>query len=156
MNRLWLHIGKLVCTHTIIFAPMKMVHPQMIETRQATVERTSPGLVEIRFKPDVKLDVEGVGEVIQAKRQLILEGESDVLTVFPPEMDMAMNVVGTDHHALFGTCARSRRLALAAQSELNQKLAEIYYKYHPREHDTAVFLTEADARQWLESQPALN
>lgn len=135
---------------------MKMSHPLLIETRMATVERTSDGLVEIRFKPDVKLDVEGVGEVILAKRQLCAVGEPDILAVLPPDMDMAMNVVSTDHHDLFGDCANSRRLALAAQSELNQKLAEIHYRYHPRPHDTAVFFGEEEARAWLAAEPALN
>jgi hypothetical protein len=135
---------------------MRMSHPLLIETRQATVERTSAGLVEIRFKPDVKLDVAGVGEVIEAKRQLCAEGEPDILAVLPPEMDMEMTVVSMDHHELFGDCANSRRLALAAQCELNQKLAEIHYRYHPRPHDTAVFLGEEEARAWLATTPELN
>jgi hypothetical protein len=135
---------------------MNKFHPQLIETRQATVERKSPGLVEIRFKPDVKLDVAGVGEVIQAKRQLCAEGEPDILAVLPPEMDMELTVVSRDHHELFGDCANSRRLALAAQCELNQKLAEIHFRYHPRPHDTGVFLGEEEARAWLEQAPQLN
>jgi hypothetical protein len=113
-------------------------------------------LVEIRFKPDVKLDAAGVAEVIQAKRELCAMGEPDVLAVLVPDMDMDMKVVTMDHRAMFGDCENSRRLALAAHSELNRKLAEIHFRYHPRPHDTAVFLGEEEARAWLANAPQLN
>lgn len=135
---------------------MNMEHSQLIDTRQATVERVSPELIEVRFKPDVKLDVAGIGEVMDAKRTLGQGKEYDVLAVLPPDMDLEINVVSMDHYALNGSCANSRRLAFAAHSDLNQKLAEIYFRYHPRPYDTAVFMSEDDARGWLRTAPTLN
>ncbi|MEX1132635.1 MAG: hypothetical protein WEC15_05375 [Flavobacteriales bacterium] len=135
---------------------MSKEHSQLIDTRQATVERVSPELIEVRFKPDVKLDAAGIGEVMNAKRTLGQDKEYDVLAVLPAEMDLEINVVSMDHHALNGGCSGSRRLAFAALCGMNQKLAEIYFRYHPRPHETAVFASEGDARDWLNEQPALN
>lgn len=135
---------------------MNMEHSQLIDTRTATVERVSQELIEVRFKPDVKLDVEGIGEVMSAKRALGIGKEYDVLAVMPPDMDLAINVMSMDHHALNGGCLNSRRLAFAAQSTMNQRLAEIYFRYHPRPYATEVFMDEQDARGWLETASTLN
>jgi hypothetical protein len=132
------------------------MHSQLIDTRQATVERVSKRLIEVRFKPDVKLDAEGIGEVMEAKRRLAANEEYDVLAVLPPDMDLEINVVTLDHHALNGGCANSRRLAFAAQSGLNRKLAQIYFRYHPRPYGTEVFMDEQEARTWLGSAAILN
>lgn len=132
--------------------------PRLIETRAATLERVAD-VVEVRFKPDVKLDLAGLGEVVHAKRALCHTEELDVLAVLPYELDFDLNVLSVDHHLLNGGCGLARRLALAAQSPFNERLATIYFRYHPREHETAVFLGEADARKWLTGgipQPSLS
>lgn len=136
-----------------------MIHPQLIETRLATVERTGGRMVEVRIKPDVKLDAEGVGEIVRAKRELCIAQESDILMVIPPDVDFDLNVLALDHHALNGGCGLARRLAFAAQSTFNERLARIYFRYHPRAGETAVFVEEEDARAWLTQgmpQPSLS
>ncbi|MEO8589628.1 MAG: hypothetical protein ABI432_09680 [Flavobacteriales bacterium] len=134
-------------------------HPQLIETRTATVERVAPNLIELRFKPDVKLDVAGLGEVVHAKRTICRGEEMDVLAILPPDVDFELNVLQADLHAENNGCGLARRLALAAQSTFNERLASIYFRYHPRKYATAVFIAEADAREWLASklpQPSLS
>lgn len=126
-----------------------MLHPRLIETRTATLERTAVGLVEVRFKPDVRLDAEGLAEVVRAKQSLCAAEAADILMVLPPEVDFDLGIMGMDHHALNGGCGQARRLALAAQSTFNERLAGIYFRYHPRENATAVFFDEGDARHWL-------
>lgn len=138
---------------------MNEFHPQLIETRSATLERVSSDLIELRFKPDVKLDVQGLGEIVQAKRAMCRNSEMDVLAILPPDIDFELNVLQMDHHTEHGGCGLARRLALAAQSPFNERLASIYFRYHPREHATAVFLDEGDAREWLAKalpQPSLS
>lgn len=136
-----------------------MIHPQLIETRLATVERTAGSMVEVRIKPDVKLDAEGIGEIVRAKHELCVAQEADILMVLPPEVDFELNVLSLDHHAINGGCGLARRLAFAAQSSFNERLAHIYFRYHPRDGETAVFLDEVDARAWLTQgmpQPSLS
>lgn len=128
---------------------MSTIDKQRIETSQATIERVSQDLVEIRFKPNVKLDPQGMGEVLAAKQSLDGEHTFDVLVVMMPETDMELNVIAIDHQGLHGGCGSSRRLAFAAHSSLNKEFAEIYFRYHPRAFETAVFMEEHEARAWL-------
>ncbi|MBP6392018.1 MAG: hypothetical protein KA175_03960 [Flavobacteriales bacterium] len=123
--------------------------PQLIDTRSATVELVSPELIEVRFKPEVKLDVQGLGEIVHAKNHLGQGLNPDVLAVAPPELDFELNVLHMDHAVGHGVKCNSNRLAFAAQSEMNERLASIYFSYHPRKEETAVFLQEKDARAWL-------
>ena len=124
-------------------------NPQLIDTRSATVELVSPELIEVRFKPEVKLDVQGLGEIVHAKNHLGQGLNPDVLAVAPPELDFELNVLHMDHAVGHGVKCNSNRLAFAAQSEMNERLASIYFSYHPRKEETAVFLQEKDARAWL-------
>lgn len=138
---------------------MKMERPRLMETRHARLERISDRLIEIRFKPDVLLDAHGIGEVIAAKRVLCADGEPDVLAVLAPDMDLDVRVVHMDHHAMHGTCGNARRLAFVSPNDANARMAEIHYRYHPREYATEVFGTEEDARKWLANeapQPSLS
>ena len=131
---------------------MKMEHPRVIDTRTATLELVSDALVEVRFKPDVKLDVAGMSEIVQAKRTLIAGKKIDVLAVLPPEIDFELNVLSVDHAAEHGGCGTGGRLALAAQSAFNERISNIYFRYHPRETSTGIFISEADARKWLDTK----
>lgn len=128
---------------------MSNEQPRIIETGSAMVELVSDELVEVRFKPEVKLDVEGMGAIVAAKRDLIADRQVDILAILPPELDFELNVLSVDHHALGGGCGGAQRLALAAQSAFNLRITDIYFRYHPREHATRIFLTEEDARKWL-------
>jgi len=129
---------------------MKWEH-QLIDTRTATLERVSDGLIELRFKPDVKLDVEGMGEIVQAKRTLCSGHPMDVLAIMPPEFDFELNVLNLDHRAIHDGCGDAHRMALATQSTFNERLTNIYFRYHPRPHPTGIFLSESDARKWLKT-----
>lgn len=133
--------------------------PRLIDTRLATLERGSNELVEVRFKPEMRLDAEGIGEIVRAKHQLCATHDTDVLMVLPPDIDFELNVLAIDHHAMNGGCGLARRLAFAAQSTFNERIARIYFRYHPRDRETAIFLAESDARAWLTQgmpQPSLS
>ena len=130
-----------------------------IETAQALVDRASDRLVEVWFKPDITLDAAGMGEVIHAKKALCAEGTPDVLAVLPADMEVDIRAVTVDHHALHGHCGNARRLAVVAMGPLNPRLAEIHFRYHPREHATEIFTDEVDARKWLATaapQPSIS
>ena len=148
---------ELVCAHTNYLCPMEQP-VQLIDTGSATLERVSDTLIELRFKPDMKLTSSVIDDVIKAKQRMCLDAV-DILAIMPPEVDLELNVMSMDNDALNHTCGHSRRLAFAAQSPFNERLATIFFRYHPRPHPTAVFLDIADARAWLTStapQPSLS
>lgn len=128
----------------------------MIDTAVATLERRGD-IVSVRFKPDAHLNLEEMARVVRAKHELCDTEPADILVVLPSEMDFDLTVLAVDHHSAHGGCGLSRRLALAASSPFHERLAHIYFRYHPREHETAVFLEESEALAWLQaSQPGLS
>lgn len=134
---------------------MNVQRPLPIDTLQATVSRVTDELLEVQFKPDERVTLEGVQEVILAKRQLCTHGRPDVLVLLPADVELDLNVVTADHHLLFGDCVNTGRLALVSRSHLNMRLAEIHYKYHPRLNGSAVFMEEEAAREWLANMQAV-
>lgn len=110
----------------------------MIDTPSATVGLVSPELTEVRFKPEVKLDVQRLGGIVHAMNHSGQGLNPDVLAVEPPEQDLELNVLHMDHSVDHGVKCISNRLAFAAQSEMNERLASIYFSYHPRKEETAV------------------
>ena len=57
---------------------MRTEHPRLIDTRSATLELVTDALVEVRFKPDVRLDVDEMSELVHAKRTLLAGRNMDV------------------------------------------------------------------------------
>lgn len=125
---------------------------ELIDTRSATLERVSSELIELRFKPDVKLDVEGVSEIANAKKVLCSGKRTDVLAILPPEMDFELNVLAFELPQKNGGCGEDHRMAFATQSTFNERITSIYLRYHPRPYPTAVFVSEEDARTWLATE----
>lgn len=125
--------------------------PKRIETQTAMIARISPSRIELRFKPDMVLDPEGLGEVIRSKRALCGSDRPDVLAVLPGKPEFTLDAIAVDHHAVNGGCAGSRRLAFVGECALGRRLLEIYFKYHPREHETRIFSSEVEAARWLDS-----
>ena len=59
---------------------------ELIETRQATIERTADNVLEVRYKPGQTLDPAGIGDVLHERERLCggQEGQA-VLAVIPPD-----------------------------------------------------------------------
>lgn len=123
----------------------------VIETGAATIERRGD-VVEVRFKPDARVDQAGMAEIVRTKHELCATRAADILMVIPEDLDFELTVLAVNHREAYGGCGLSRRLAVAASSTFNQRLMNIYFRYHPREEETAVFVEESDARAWLAGQ----
>ncbi len=135
---------------------MSTTDKQLIETELASVERVCRDLIEIRFKANVKLDLPGIVEVMEAKSYLAGDQRVDVLVVLCAEMDVALNVMSMDHQVPKQSAGSTSRLALASESELNKDLAEIFFRYNSLAYETQVFVRVEDARAWLIAAQRLN
>lgn len=122
---------------------------QLIETRLATLEQVSEDLLEVRFKPGVKLDRAGILEVLQERKRLCRPGGHHVLAVFPPDGDFEMEVMTMDHYLHSGMRDCTRSLALAANGAMNERMVSLYFAYFPQPFDARVFMDEEEARGWL-------
>lgn len=124
----------------------------LIETRIATLERKDDRRLEIRFKPDQRIDMEGIEEILARRRQLCPEGPRTVLAVLPPDVDFDIAVVMKDHYVGLGLENCTTALAFAANSTTNERIAGLYFAYFPQPFATRVCTDEQEATRWLAEQ----
>lgn len=124
----------------------------LIDTRIATLERKEDGRLEIRFKPDQRIDIAGIEEVLAQRRRLCPEGPRNVLAVLPPDVDFDIAVVMKDHYAGLGLENCTKALAFAANSATNERIAGLYFAYFPQRFATRVCSDENEATRWLAEQ----
>lgn len=127
-----------------------MVHTGKIETRLATLSFLASGILCIRFKDGVVLDLDGVNEVVDHRAKMANGKPIPVMVVLGADTfgDVRVNI--TDH------AQRVRHLTLAeatvAPDEWIKRLADLYYDHHQPPFATAIFATEAEAADWLLAQ----
>jgi hypothetical protein len=127
-----------------------MVQTGTIETRLAKLSFLDPGILCIRFKADVVLDLAGVNEVVEQRAKMANGKPIPVMVVLGADTfgDVRVNI--TDH------AQRVKHLTLAeatvAPDEWIKRLADLYYDHHQPPFPTAIFATEAEAAEWLLAQ----
>lgn len=123
---------------------------ELIETRQATIERTADNVLEVRYKPGETLDAAGLCDVLN-ERERLCEGQGGqaVLAVIPPDADFQLSLMTTDHYKDRPVVDCTRLLAIAASSTMHERMASLYFAYFPQNFRTAIFTDEAEARAWL-------
>lgn len=137
-----------------ILAPVKNeLEEPLINTPLATVQRTAPGWVEVRFKLGAVLNVAGIAAILNERDQLAREGPDKVLIVFPPEeLDFEMSMITTDHYHGRSVEQYTAAAAWAARNEHNERFARLYFAYFPSPMPSAIFKEESEARAWLCAQ----
>ncbi len=124
-----------------------------LETEAAELELLPDGNLEVRFKEHVKLTVPLLDEVMEARVKLGAHGSYTVLVTLPEDIDFDVNVLTNDHYKgrelEKSTCA----VAWDAESEMNEELVEIFYRYFPQPFPVKVFRKQEDARAWLKTIP---
>ena len=126
----------------------------LIETRLATLEQVTPDLMEVRFKPDQKIDVEGLDEILRERQRMCPGNCTGILSIFPPDVDFDLDVMTKDHYHGRGLENCTKALAIAAGSTLNERMVGLFFAYFPQQFSTSVFLMDTDARSWLTAQLA--
>lgn len=125
---------------------------ELIETRQATIERTHDQLIEVRYKPGITIDPTGLSEVLSERERLCGGGSGQaVLAVIPPDADFQMALMTSDHYKGRPVTDCTRFLAVAASSTMHERMASLYFAYFPQHFRTAIFADESEARAWLKT-----
>lgn len=121
-----------------------------IETRQATIERTPDDLLEVRYKSGETLDAAGLSEVLSERERMRDDGLGQaVLAVIPPDADLQLSLMTTDHYKGRMAAERTRFLAITASSIMHERMASLYFTYFPQAFRTCIFTNEEEARAWL-------
>lgn len=124
----------------------------IIQTKAATLERKDNGVLEVRFKEHVKLTVEGVQEVLDARMELSGRGPYTVLVTLPDDIDFEIAVLAKDHYDGRGLEECTYAVAWNAGSDMNEKLVDIFYRYFPQPFPVQTFTSQEEARAWLDKK----
>ena len=122
----------------------------LIETRQATIEKTADNVLEVRYKPGQTLDPAGLSEVLSERERLCSgQGGQAVHGVMPADADFQMVIMTSDHYKGRPVVDCTRFLAITASSVMHERMASLYFAYFPQNFRTAIFTDEVEARKWL-------
>lgn len=132
---------------------MALSAPSVIDTPIATIQRTTPDLIEVRFKPGATLNVQGISTILQARQQSAAGEPMRVLVMFPQdELLFEMKMITTDYYRTVPVEQFTRAVAWAVINDHNRRFCELYFAYFPSPVPSAIFTTEEEARKWLEDK----
>jgi hypothetical protein len=127
-----------------------MVLADKVDIRLATLERLANGIVVIRFRTGVPLDLEGVQEVVTERVKMASGRRIPVMVVLGPETESDIRVNITDHGPRVVNTTLAE--AVVAPEGTVQRLADLYYTHFHHPFPTAIFGTEDEALGWLSAQ----
>lgn len=125
-------------------------HILELETPLAFVGYTSPTLIEVHFKPDVTLSMDGITALMEARRTLGDRRVHCALLIFPKELDFDIPVITTNHHERIPQ-PNTRAVAWVVHNERNEQFTRMYLTYWAPPFPARTFLEEEEARAWLSS-----
>ncbi|MBK9175687.1 MAG: hypothetical protein IPM46_04980 [Flavobacteriales bacterium] len=124
-----------------------------IDTPIATVQRIAEDMTEVRLKPGCTLTVPGIAGILAARQEVAVGVPQRVLFVFPEEeVDFDMSMITKDHYATVPAGEFTRAVAWAMGNPHNERFCQLYFAYFPSPMPSAIFLTEEEARTWLDGQ----
>jgi hypothetical protein len=126
-----------------------MVLADKVDIRLASLERLANGILVIRFRTGVPLDLEGVHEVVTERVKMASGKRIPVMVVLGPETESDIRVNITDHGPRVADVTLAE--AVVAPEGTVQRLADLYYT-HFLPFPTAIFGTEDEALRWLSAQ----
>lgn len=130
-----------------------LVH-NAVETPLAILQRTGPFLLEIRFKPQATVTPHGMMEIHEERWKLFTGAPHVAISFIPPDLEVDLNLVGSDTHARRWDKDGLRAAALVAQGAIAEMVAKLYYAYYPPHFQLFVGPDEQEARAWMASQVA--
>ena len=122
-----------------------------IETPMARVVRTADALVEIHLRPEVRVDVAGLEEALDARKTLMDGTKGAILFVAHGDLNRDSKVMQHDLFAERGTDITA--VAVLVSSRVLGLTVKAYCELHPTEFPTRVDGDEGAVRAWLVDQP---
>ncbi len=122
----------------------------MKDLRLATLRFRPDGILEIRFKEGLLTDLEGVNEVVEARRAMSEGTMQRVMVILAADVDFELEVTTTNAAPRVADWTLAE--ATVATTNLNNKVARMYYTYMPHPFLTLVAATEEEAAAWLQEQ----
>lgn len=124
-------------------------YPRTIETRLATMTMVEPGLLEQRFRPNVRIDLPGFQENKVARFELSGDQPCAMLSVFPYDIDFDVRITSSDHFAPERGRETLTALAVVAHDSMVEMVSRLYFSYFPQDFTIRIFNNEENALNWL-------
>ena len=106
--------------------------------------------MEVLFKPGIPFTVEGIQTMLQVRQELGSSGKHRVLIVMSEYVEFDKPMITTDHYTVIPQ-PNTEAVAWVVRNERNATFTRLYVSYWPSPFTTEVFLSEEEARAWLES-----
>ncbi len=126
--------------------------PREYRTTIATLVRTRPDLLEIRYDAGCTMSIGTITEVQEMRRQVMDQARYGTITLIPEDVDFQMNTMKVDHAAADRSQAQILATAVVARTNMLEMLVKLYFSYYPTMHRILVTDNEAEARTWLNTQ----
>ena len=123
---------------------------ESMSTTLATVSRTGPDRLEVRCHEAVYWSERAIAELIQARATLAAGTPMKVLVVLPEDLHFDTETLASMHYDPTTLPEHCRAEAWAVRNTLNEKIAELYFRYFPSPVPSAFFLREEEASKWLD------
>jgi len=128
------------------------IEPAERRTSIARLVRVRPDLVEIHYDPGCTLTLPHMGEVQEARRELMGTRPYGMITIIPEDVDYQLPAMDKDHLAEDRTQGQLVATAVVARANMIEMLVKLYFSYFPQMHRIHVTADEVEARAWLETQ----
>ena len=131
----------------------KAVPDNSVDTALALVRMRDPDVMEILCHEGRTWTTASLAELIAARVQMAAGRRVKALVVMPEELDFELSSFMSEHYdpsTMPGFC---RVEAWAVRNAYNKELLTIYFRHYPNPVPCGIFMTEEEARAWLEALP---
>ncbi len=122
------------------------------ETSIATIVRTRPDLMEIRYKPGCTLDMAGVKEIHEVRARVFGERPYASLSLIPEDVDFQLDITQQDHYIAKRKSDPLVAWAVVSRGPMLEMISKLYFSYFPQTFPVLTTADEQEAREWIEAQ----
>ncbi len=127
--------------------PITLRMERSTRSGSATLELLRSGLTLVRFRPELKLSVDIIAEVMQARRDA--KGNCAAIVVIPEHTDYDMDLLAVDHFTANSLVHHTDALAIVCQELGLTPFLRLYFAYHPPPFDFAFCTSLEEAKSWM-------
>ncbi|HMC96261.1 MAG TPA: hypothetical protein VKG92_01280 [Flavobacteriales bacterium] len=125
---------------------------ERFETSIATIVRTRPDMMEIRYKPGSTMDMAGVKEIHEVRARIFGDRPYASLSLIPEDVDFQLDITLRDHYSTSRGNDGLVAWATVARGAMLDMIAKLYFSYFPQTFPVLTTANEQEARVWIEAQ----
>lgn len=128
------------------------IEPREARTSVAILKRIRPDFLEAHYLPGAVLNTASLEEVSRARRKLMGDSPYAMLSIVPEDVDYTTSAMTVDHLSEDRKEGALLAIALVAHANMMELILKLYFSYYPHLSRIHVTPSEADAREWLQTQ----